>query len=65
MKKNNLDTTAIKSTLDKNRELKLELNNLRATQDELNRKLTQIYEAKSFKLWQKYCKIKKLLFKKQ
>jgi len=59
MKKNNLDTTAIKSTLDKNRELKLKLNNLQATQSELNRRLTQIYEAKSFKLWQQFTKVKK------
>jgi len=65
MKKNNLSTSTIKSTLDKNKELKLELNNLMTTQNVLNRILTQIYEAKSFKLWQKYCKIKKLLFKKQ
>ena len=61
MKKNNLDTTAIKSTLDKNRELKLELNNLQTTQSELNRRLTQIYEAKSFKLWQQFTKVKKIL----
>lgn len=61
MKKINIDTTTIKSTLDKNKELNLELNNLRITQGELNRRLTQIYDAKSFKLWQKFNKIKKYL----
>lgn len=59
MKKNNINTTIIKSTLDKNKELKLELNNLKANQDELNRRLTQIYKAKSFKLWQLFTKAKK------
>ena len=59
MKKNNLDTAAIKSTLNKNRELKLELTNLQTTQSELNRRLSQIYEAKSFKLWQQFTKVKK------
>ncbi|OQB40436.1 MAG: Chondroitin synthase [candidate division CPR1 bacterium ADurb.Bin160] len=65
MKKNNISTT-IKSILDKNKELNLELNNLRATQGELNRRLTQIYDAKSFKLWQLFTKVKKnpnLVFK--
>mgnify|MGYP002682125657 CR=1 FL=1 len=59
MKKNNLSTSTIKSTLDKNKELKLELNNLITTQNVLNRILTQIYEAKSFKLWQQFTKVKK------
>jgi len=65
MKKNNISTT-IKSILDKNKELKLELNNLKANQSELNRKLSQIYDAKSFKLWQLFTKFKKnpnLVFK--
>ncbi len=57
--KKNIDTTTFKSTLDKNKELKLELNNLMATQGELNRRLTQIYGAKSFKLWQLFTKVKK------
>lgn len=59
MKKNNTETTDIKSVLDKNKELKQELNDLRATQNELNRRLTQIYDAKSFKLWQLFTKVKK------
>jgi len=65
MKKKNIDTTAIKSILDKNKELNLELNNLKATQGELNRKLSQIYNARSFKLWQDYNKVKKYILKKQ
>jgi glycosyltransferase involved in cell wall biosynthesis len=59
MKKKNIDSTTIKSILDKNKQLNFELNNIRCTQGELNRRLNQIYDAKSFKLWQLFTKIKK------
>lgn len=59
MKKKNIDSSTIKSILDKNKQLNFELNNLRGTQGELNRRLTQIYDAKSFKLWQLFDKVKK------
>jgi len=59
MKKKNIDSTTIKSILDKNKDLNFDLNNLRDTQAELNRRLNQIYDAKSFKLWQLFDKVKK------
>lgn len=51
----------LKSIIEENRKLQEELSSLENNQLELEYKLNQIYSANSYKLWQKFNKIKKLL----
>lgn len=58
---NTINKNQIKSVIDENQKLKNDLISLQNQQHDLEHRLSQIYNAKSYKLWQLFNKIKKLI----
>ncbi|MDD2482679.1 MAG: glycosyltransferase [Candidatus Shapirobacteria bacterium] len=51
----NIDFEGLKKLINDNIKLKIKLSNLEKHQDEINIWLEKIYNAKSYRLWEKYC----------
>ncbi len=56
-----INKNQIKSVIDENQKLKNDLISLQKQQYDLEYRLNQIYSAKSYKLWQKYTRIKEII----